>query len=113
MMLSDFTNQSSIPILAWVAYLLHYSLMGYLYSLILTFLLIGAVLAAIYHSETIAYRVSEVSLETISLARDMVFAAIMIILTGIIGACNAVGSIRFINNRFYLAGCKYRNDTLL
>lgn len=95
--------------------------MGHLYSLLLTFFLIGVVLAAVYHSEIIAYRVGEpygtlllafaitvieVSLiifdyaeckrlETISLARDTVFAAVMIILTGIIGICIVVGSIRY------------------
>lgn len=105
-----------VPILAWIAYLLHYSLTGHLYSLILTFFLIGAVLAAVYHSEIIAYRVGEPygtlllafaitvievsliisimqsakGLETISLARDTVFAAVMAILTGIIGICIVV-----------------------
>ena len=128
-----------VPILAWVAYLLHYSLMGHLYSLILTFFLIGAVLAAVYHSEIIAYRVGEPygtlllafaitvievsliisimlsakGLETISLARDTVFAAVMIILTGIIGICIIVGSIRYKQQIFTLQGVSTAMITLV
>jgi len=128
-----------IPILAWIAYLLHYSLTGHLYSLILTFFLIGAVLAAVYHSEIIAYRVGEPygtlllafaitvievsliisimlsakGLETISLARDTVFAAVMIILTGIIGICIVVGSIRYKQQVFTLQGVSTAMITLV
>ncbi|WP_418124313.1 calcium:proton antiporter [Chryseobacterium sp. PTM-20240506] len=128
-----------VPILAWIAYLLHYSLTGHLYSLILTFFLIGAVLAAVYHSEIIAYRVGEPygtlllafaitvievsliisimlsakGLETISLARDTVFAAVMIILTGIIGICIVVGSIRYKQQVFTLQGVSTAMITLV
>lgn len=128
-----------VPILAWVAYLLHYSLMGHLYSLLLTFFLIGSVLAAVYHSEIIAYRVGEPygtlllafaitvievsliisimlsskGLETISLARDTVFAAVMIILTGIIGICIVVGSIRYKQQVFTLQGVSTAMITLV
>ncbi len=128
-----------VPILAWIAYLLHYSLAGHLYSLILTFFLIGAVLAAVYHSEIIAYRVGEPygtlllafaitvievsliisimlsakGLETISLARDTVFAAVMIILTGIIGICIVVGSIRYKQQVFTLQGVSTAMITLV
>ncbi|MGE4514169.1 MAG: calcium:proton antiporter [Chryseobacterium sp.] len=128
-----------VPILAWIAYLLHYSLTGHLYSLILTFFLIGAVLAAVYHSEIIAYRVGEPygtlllafaitvievsliisimlsakGLETISLARDTVFAAVMVILTGIIGICIVVGSIRYKQQVFTLQGVSTAMITLV
>ena len=82
--------------------------------------LIGAVLAAVYHAEVVAHRVGEpfgtlilavaitvievsliVSLMlaggsgTAEIARDTVFAAIMIILTGIIGLCLLLGGIRY------------------
>ncbi|MBM7420403.1 MULTISPECIES: ionic transporter y4hA [Chryseobacterium] len=113
--------------------------MGHLYSLILTFFLIGAVLAAVYHSEIIAYRVGEPygtlllafaitvievsliisimlsakGLETISLARDTVFAAVMIILTGIIGICIIVGSIRYKQQIFTLQGVSTAMITLV
>lgn len=127
------------PILAWIAYLLHYSLMGHLYSLTLTFFLIVAILAAVYHSEIIAYRVGEPygtlllafaitvievsliisvmlsakGLETIRLARDTVFAAVMIILTGIIGTCIIVGSIRYKQQHFTLQGVSTAMITLI
>lgn len=79
--------------------------------------IIGAVMAGVHHAEVIAHKVGEpfgtlvlaiaitimevsliVSLmlaggaETNALARDTVFAAIMIILTGIIGLCLLVGA---------------------
>lgn len=127
------------PILAWIAYLLHYLLMGHLYSLILTFFLIGSVLAAVYHSEIIAYRIGEPygtlllafaitvievsliisimlstkGLEMISLARDTVFAAVMIILTGIIGICIVVGSICYKQQIFTLKGVSTAMITLV
>lgn len=43
-------------------------------------------------------------LETITLARDTVYAAIMIILTGIIGSCIIVGSVKFKVQYFTLQG---------
>lgn len=128
-----------IPILAWIAYFAHYSFTGHLYSIILTFFLMGSVLAAVYHSEIIAYRVGEPygtlllafaitvieasliisimlsakGLETISLARDTVFAAVMIILTGIIGICIVVGSLRYKEQVFTLQGVSTALITLV
>src|SRR6476620_1736673 len=82
--------------------------------------LIGSVLASVHHAEVIAHRVGEpfgtlilaVAVTVIevslivslmlaggngadTLARDTVFAAIMIILTGIIGICLLVGGARY------------------
>jgi Ca2+/H+ antiporter len=82
------------------------------YSFLLAFALIGAVMTAVHHADVLAHRVGEpfgtlilaiaitvievslvVSLmlaggpETSELARDTVFAAVMILLTGIIGLC--------------------------
>lgn len=128
-----------VPLMAWVAYLAHYYVGGHWYSLLLTVFLVGSVLAAVYHSEIIAYRlgepygtlllafaitVIEVSLiisimlsskglETISLARDTVFAAVMIILTGIIGICIIVGSIRYKQQLFTLQGVGTAMITLI
>ncbi|PQA97908.1 ionic transporter y4hA [Chryseobacterium shigense] len=128
-----------IPVLAWLAYFAHYTMTGHLYSVLLSFFLIGSVLAAVYHSETIAYRVGEPygtlllafaitvievsliisimlsakGLETISLARDTVFAAVMIILTGIIGICIIVGSIRYKVQVFTLQGVSTAMITLV
>ncbi|MBA4167102.1 MAG: ionic transporter y4hA, partial [Chitinophagaceae bacterium] len=90
------------------------------YMLIVAAALIGGVLAAVHHAEVVAHRVGEpfgtlllaiaitiievaliVSLmlaggpDTATLARDTVFAAVMIILTGIIGLSLFIGGLRF------------------
>src|SRR5437899_9283600 len=87
--------------------------------------LILAVLSAVHHAEVVAHRVGEpfgtlvlavavtvievaliVSLmlaggpETTALARDTVFAAVMIILTGIVGLCLLLGGARFREQSF-------------
>ena len=91
-----------------------------LYMVIVAAALIGGVLAAVHHAEVVAHRVGEpfgtlllaiaitiievaliVSLmlaggpETATLARDTVFAAVMIILTAIIGLCLLLGGLRY------------------
>ena len=83
-------------------------------------LLIASVLGAVHHAEVVAHKVGEpfgtiilaiaitvlevgliVSLmvaggkETSTLARDTVFAAVMLILNGILGACILVGGLKF------------------
>ena len=92
-------------------------------------ILIGAVIAAVHHAEVIAHRVGEpfgtlvlavavtiievsliVSLmlsdagDASTLARDTVFAAIMIILNGIVGLCLMAGGLRHGEQRFTLRG---------
>ncbi|QHT70469.1 ionic transporter y4hA [Rhodocytophaga rosea] len=109
-----------LPIIAWLLYFGKPSPLGTVYFLLLAFALIGAVMAAVHHAEVVAHRVGEpygtlvlaiaitvievsliVSLmlaggtETAALARDTVFAAIMIILTGIIGICLLIGGIHY------------------
>lgn len=89
-------------------------------ALVGSLLLISSVLAAVHHAEVVAHKVGEpfgtiilaiaitvlevgliVSLmvaggkETDTLARDTVFAAVMLILNGILGACLLVGGIKF------------------
>jgi Ca2+:H+ antiporter len=91
--------------------------------------LAGAVIAAVHHAEVVAHRVGEpfgtlvlavavtvievsliVSLmlsdsgDASALARDTVFAAIMIILNGIVGLCLLVGGVRHHEQRFALRG---------
>lgn len=91
--------------------------------------LIAAVLAAVHHAEVIAHRIGEpfgtlvlalavttievaliVSLmiaggaEATALARDTVFAAVMIILNGIVGLCLLVGGIRHSEQTFNMSG---------
>lgn len=92
-------------------------------------ILIGTVLAAVHHAEVVAHRVGEpfgtlvlavavtvievsliVSLmlsdagDASALARDTVFAAIMIILNGIVGLCLMAGGLRHGEQRFTLRG---------
>ncbi|MBB3692987.1 calcium:proton antiporter [Sphingomonas sp. BK580] len=99
--------------------------------------LFGAVLAAVHHAEVVAHRVGEpfgtlvlaiavtvievsliVSLmlsdagDASALARDTVFAAIMIILNGIIGLCLMVGGVIHGEQRFSLRGASAALCTL-
>ena len=91
--------------------------------------LIAAVLAAVHHAEVIAHRIGEpfgtlvlaLAVTTIevalivslmieggpgatALARDTVFAAVMIILNGIVGLCLLVGGLRHREQSFNLSG---------
>lgn len=108
------------PLLAWGLLAGQRFDLGGAYTLVLVFGLIAGVLAAVHHAEVVAHRVGEpygtlllavavtvievaliVSLmlaggpETSALARDTVFAAVMIILNGIVGLCLLMGGSRF------------------
>lgn len=118
-----------IPLISWAAYFGLSLNLGGFYIIALIAGLIGSVLAAVHHAEVVAHRVGEpygtlllalaitiievaliVSLmltggpETSELARDTVLAAVMIILTGIIGICLLVGGIKFKEQVFGLHG---------
>lgn len=111
--------------------------LGDAYTILLVAGLLGSVLAAVYHAEVVAHRVGEpygtlvlalavtlievaliVSLmlaggeETTGLARDTVFAAIMIILNGIVGICLLVGASRHKEQSFGLLGVSASLATL-
>lgn len=102
---------------------------GTLLLLLITLTLIGTVLVAVYHAEIIAHRIGEplgtlilalavtvieVSLivsmmlsggdEARSLARDTVFATVMIICNGVVGICLLAGGIRHRIVRFRAEG---------
>lgn len=121
----------ALPVLAWVAYFLPLQGIGGIGTTLLVIFLIGSVLAAVHHAEVVAHKVGEpfgtlllalavttievaliVSLMltggpgTEELARDTVFAAVMIILTGMIGICLLVGGVKFKQQRFSLDGVK-------
>jgi Ca2+:H+ antiporter len=111
-----------------VAAFLHFNMGGFLIALVAVGL--GAsVFAAVHHAEVVAHRVGEpygtlvlalavtlievaliVSLmvaggaEAAALARDTVFAAVMIILNGIIGLCLLVGGLKHREQSFSLDG---------
>ena len=99
------------------------------YLVLLAVALLFSVLAAVHHAEVVAHRVGEpfgalvlavavtaieVSLiislmlspghDTTTLARDTVFAAEMIIITGITGGCLLIGGIKFKEQTFGLDG---------
>ncbi len=106
-------------------------------ALALTVGLFACVLAAVHHAEVIAHRIGEpygtlvlalavtvievaliVSLmltggpSTAALARDTVFAAVMIILNGMVGLCLLVGGSRFKEQTFGLYGVSASLATL-
>ncbi len=117
------------PGLGLVAVLVGLAKMGTLGTAAAVIVLIGSVLAAVHHAEVIAHKVGEpfgtlvlaiavtvievsliVSLmlsnagDATTLARDTVFAAIMIILNFIIGLCLLAGAVRHHEQRFTLKG---------
>jgi Ca2+:H+ antiporter len=118
------------PALAW-AVLLVASLAGSggLITAVAGVALLGSVFAAVYHAEVIAHRVGEpfgtlilalavTTIETAlivsvmiaapaekaELARDTVFAAVMIVCNGIVGICLLMGAARYREQGFQLQG---------
>ena len=125
------------PIFAWLLFFFKSEPLGTAYAIFLALLLIATVMAAVHHAEVVAHRVGEpygtlllaiaitvievsliVSLmlaggkDTAALARDTVFAAIMIILTGIIGLCLLLGGFRYREQKFGLFGVSASMVTL-
>lgn len=114
-----------VPILAILAYLVDLFAWNAIGQVVVVGLLIGSILSAVLYSEMIAHKVGEpfgtiilaVSVTTIEvaliislmmaggekavyLARDTVFAAVMILLTVIIGLCILIGSIKHFEQTF-------------
>jgi Ca2+:H+ antiporter len=126
-----------LPFLGWL--LLAGSALGLRgpYQALLAAGLLGGVFAAVHHAEVVAHRVGEpfgalvlamavtvievaliVTLmlsggeSASALARDTVFATVMIILNGIVGVCLLVGGQRFQEQRFELKGVNASLSTL-
>lgn len=121
MKLKELLNYTYIfPVLAVIYYFSHVMGTGVLYDVVAGILLTGSVLSAVHHAEVVAHKVGEpygtiilalcitiievaliISLMTaggeqaITLARDTVFAAVMIILNGIIGICVLIGGVKY------------------
>lgn len=116
---------------------LDFTYWGAIESILMAVSLIGAVLAGVHHAESIAHRLGEpfgtlvlataitiievgliLSLmltggpDTASLARDTVFAAVMIILTGIVGLCLLIGGMLYKEQVFKLHGANVSLSTL-
>lgn len=108
-----------IPTLAWALFFSGYVDHSNIFKIIASVLLILSVMSAVHHSEVIAHRVGEpygtiilavsitvievsiiISLmmssgqEAVSLARDTVYAATMLILNGIVGMCLFIGGMK-------------------
>lgn len=119
----------TFPALSLVAVLFGLAKLGTIGVTIGALVLIVTVIAAVHHAEVVAHRVGEpfgtlvlavavtvievsliVSLmlsdagDASSLARDTVFAAIMIILNGIVGLCLLAGGVEHGEQRFSLRG---------
>jgi len=113
------------PILAVIYYFTGLMGTAVIFDVIAGILLTGSVLSAVHHAEVVAHKVGEpygtiilalcitiievaliVSLmvaggeKAITLARDTVFAAVMIILNGIIGICILVGGVKYFEQFF-------------
>ena len=125
------------PVAAWLLFGGTLFGLGGAYLVLVAAGLIGGVLSAVHHAEVVAHRVGEpfgtlvlavavtvievaliVSLmlaggpETTALARDTVFAAVMIILTGMVGLCLLVGGARHREQSFGLHGVSASLATL-
>jgi Ca2+:H+ antiporter len=126
MKLKEFLHYTYIfPILAVLYYFSGLIGNGAVYDVIAGLLLIGSVLSAVHHAEVVAHKVGEpfgtiilalcitiievaliISLmvvggdQAITLARDTVFAAVMIILNGIIGICILIGGVKYYEQFF-------------
>jgi Ca2+:H+ antiporter len=101
---------------------------GLVFAGLLLVILFGTVFAAVHHAETIAYRIGEpygtllltlavtvievALIATImlgdkavpTLARDTVFAVIMIVCNGLVGICILIGGLRYREQEFQVAG---------
>ena len=129
------------PVLAWLtlagSQLGLFQHLGNAYLLIMAAGLIGAVLAAVHHAEVVADKLGEpfgtillavaitiievaliLSLmlaggaETAALARDTVFAAVMLIVSGIVGLCLLIGGVLYKEQVFKLHGANAALTTL-
>jgi Ca2+:H+ antiporter len=101
---------------------------GWLFALVLLAILFGTVFAAVYHAEVIAHEIGEpygtllltlavtiieVALiatimlgekEVPTLARDTVFAVVMIVCNGLVGICIFIGGLRYREQDFQVSG---------
>jgi Ca2+:H+ antiporter len=118
------------PLLAWIILVVHFVVgVNPIVDLASAVALFATVFAAVYHAEVVAHRVGEpfgtlvlaVAVTVIevalivsvmitggpakaSLARDTVFAAVMIVCNGIIGTCLLAGAVRHREQGFQIMG---------
>jgi Ca2+:H+ antiporter len=104
------------------------TLAGLVFAVVLLVILFGTVFAAVHHAEVIAHRIGEpfgtllltlsvtiievAMIETMllsgtaspALARDTVFAVVMIVCNGLVGVCILTGGLRFREQEFQVSG---------
>jgi Ca2+:H+ antiporter len=127
------------PLLAWITLALQLLGRGNLLTIALeAFALIATVFAAVYHAEVVAHKIGEpfgslvlalavtiievaliVSVmitgvgDSSGLARDTIFAAVMIVCNGIVGLCLLGGAVRHKEQDFQLQGAKAALSVLI
>jgi Ca2+:H+ antiporter len=113
------------------------SAFGAMFALVLLVILFGTVFAAVHHAEVIAHRIGEpygtllLTLSVIiievaviatimlgdkavpTLARDTVFAVVMIVCNGLVGVCILAGGLRYIEQEFQVSGTKVYLSVLI
>src|ERR1700710_154941 len=123
----------ALPVLLFAAvtatgYVFVPSAAGFLFAAVLLLILFGTVFAAVHHAEVIAERIGEpfgtllltlavtiievALIATImlgakavpTLARDTVFAVVMIVCNGLVGLCIFIGGLRFKEQDFQVSG---------
>src|SRR3974390_1052771 len=110
---------------------------GALFAVVLLVILFGTVFAAVHHAEVIAHRIGEpfgtllltlsvtvievAMIETMllsgtaspALARDTVFAVVMIVCNGLVGVCILTGGLRFREQELQVSGANLSLSVLV
>lgn len=113
------------------------SLSGLVFAAVLLVILFGTVFAAVHHAEVIAHKIGEpygtllLTLSVIiievaviatimigdksapTLARDTVFAVVMIVCNGLVGLCILAGGLRYTEQEFQVSGAKVYLSVLI
>ena len=113
------------------------SVAGLVFSVVLLAILFGTVFAAVHHAEVIAHKIGEpygtllLTLSVIiievaviatimigdksapTLARDTVFAVVMIVCNGMVGLCILAGGLRYSEQEFQVSGAKIYLSVLI
>jgi Ca2+:H+ antiporter len=113
------------------------SALGLVYAAVLLVILFGTVFAAVHHAEVIAHKIGEpygtllltlsvivIEVAVIStimlgdkaqptLARDTVFAVVMIVCNGLVGLCILAGGLRYAEQEFQVSGSKVYLSVLI
>jgi Ca2+:H+ antiporter len=126
------------PVLAWLVFFVHHYAHVPFFSILVVGALLWATMQAVHHAEVVAHRVGQpfgslilaLSVTAIeaaliismmlasgeegkTIARDTVFAAVMIILNGMVGISIFAGSVRFKEQNFILGGVNAALITLI